>query len=120
MIIRGDGSGGESKPASIWLTISAFIIPLVLGGAGIYCVVQGKWINDSATLFYAGLALVVIALGAVCAFCVYFAYHKSKTTSAAGGGCCGLMDCLGSANKNNSAGDGDGPYNNDGDGAGGA
>ena len=97
-----DDKDDKGSNSSTLLVIASFVVPIVLGGGGIGCVVMGKWINDSATLFYAGLALLAIAIGMVCFFCIYFAKHKSSRAGClngflcleAAGGCCHL-GCLG-------------------------
>ena len=76
---NNDAIEDKEQGHSLWFTIIAFVVPILLGGIGIYCIVAGKWINDSTSLLYAGIALVVLAMAATIGFVVYFKGWLAKS-----------------------------------------
>ena len=73
------------------MIILAIIVPLLLGGGGLYCLIQGKFVNDNSTLFYAGIGLLAITLLAAGLAYVYIA----RRSQYGYGCCCHLFPSLG-------------------------
>jgi uncharacterized membrane-anchored protein len=70
----------EVSPRSMTMTTILMLVgAVVLGGAGIYCMTQGKLGSDSAGLLYAGIAL--LGVGIVAAVIVFVFFSKRR--------CCG-------------------------------
>jgi hypothetical protein len=65
-------------------TVKVFIglsLPMLLGAAGTYCMIQGKVVDDITALFYAGAAMLAIAAVAMIIACMYFSKHPPSPDS---------------------------------------
>jgi NADH:ubiquinone oxidoreductase subunit 6 (subunit J) len=56
-------------------------LPLLLAAAGTYCMIQGKLVDDISVLFYAGAAMLAIAVVCMIIACIYFAKHPPSPDS---------------------------------------
>ena len=55
--------------------------PMLLASIGLYCTVQGKVKNDIASLFYAGVVLLALAVVLFCISCVWICKHPPDNQS---------------------------------------
>jgi heme/copper-type cytochrome/quinol oxidase subunit 4 len=54
-------------------------LPMLLAAAGIYCTIEGKVNNDIASLFFAGIAMIGVAVVAILVACMFFSKHRTAS-----------------------------------------
>ena len=79
--------------------IVGMLLPIILGGVGVYLMIAGKVTDDIAALFYAGAALIGIAAVLIIIACLWFSRHPPPSDSclnaffcmSASAQCCGVV-----------------------------